>query len=166
MNNVQKVFMAAAATAALGTGSLGLSTALAAEPNHRPGMDNLVQAIASKFNLNIDDVQQVFDEQRYLGQAERKAEFAEHATEKLAQAVTDGKLTQAQADLITAKLAELQANKPELTGKTPEEMRETMKAQKEELKKWAADNGLPAGFLPAGHGPHPFMRHMKAEFKN
>jgi len=159
MTNVQKAFITAAATAAIGAGSLGIGTAFAAETGSRPGMDTLVQTIASKFNLNVDEVQKIFDEQRAIGEAERKAEFAEHATEKLAQAVTDGKLTQAQADLITAKHQELQANKPDLTGKTPEEIKAIIKTQMETLKTWATDNGIPNGFFPKGHGPHPFMRH-------
>ena len=76
----------------------------------------------------------------------------------VAQLVTDGKITQAQADKINAKRAELQkereANKD--TTKTREEMKTEMDAKKTELEQWAKDNGINTDYLRyvmgGGHG--------------
>jgi hypothetical protein len=148
MTSMQKAFIAAVATATIGIGSLGATTAFAAENTTHPKIDSLVQAIASKFNLSKDDVQKVFDEQRALGQAEHRTEFEQHAREMLVKAVTDGKITQTQADLITTKYKELQANKPDLTGKTPKEVQDIMKAQMDSLKTWAKENNIPTNIFP------------------
>lgn len=150
---MQKAFIAAVATATIGAGSIGIGTAFAAEPTTHPRVESLVQAIATKFNLSKDEVQKVFDEQRALGQAEHKAEFEQHAGDMLAKAITDGKITQAQADLITAKFKELQTNKPDLQGKTPQEIEKIMKSHMDEIKTWMKDNGIPANLLPGFNRP-------------
>ncbi|MFA5946594.1 MAG: hypothetical protein WC813_01075 [Patescibacteria group bacterium] len=148
MTSMQKAFIAAVATATIGAGSVGIGTAFAAETPAHPRADSLVQAIATKFNLSKDEVQKVFDEQRALGQAEHRAGFESHAADKLAKAVTDGKITQAQADLITAKFKELQTNKPNLQGKTPQEIEKIMKTHMDEIKTWMKDNDIPTNLLP------------------
>lgn len=158
MTSVHKAFIAAAATAAIGIGSLGASSAFAAEKPEHPGFNHLVEAIATKFNLDKDEVQKVFDEQRSLGEADRKAAMEKHGAALLAQAVTDGKITQAQADLIIAKRAELKGSKPDFAGKTPEEIRAALKVQGDAVKAWAEANGIPEQFLlPRG----PMMMHLK-----
>ncbi len=157
---MQKAFIAAVATATIGAGTIGIGSAFAAETGTHPKLDNLMQAIATKFNLKTDEVQRVFDEQRALGQAERKTEFEQHAADVLAKAVTDGKLTQTQADALIAKRAEIEANKPDLTGKTPAEIRAALKTQHEAVQAWAKENGIPENFIfrgaPfAGRGDRP-----------
>jgi len=147
---MQKAFIAAVATATIGASSIGAATAFAATPGTHPQVDNLVKAIATKFNLQTNEVQRVFDEQRALGQATRQAERIQHIKESLAKAVTDGKLTQAQADLVTAKRAELEANKPDPSKNTPEEMKKIMQTHRDELQSWAKENDIPLRFiLPA-----------------
>lgn len=130
-------------------------------------MDNLVAAIASKFNLNVSDVQAVFDEQKVLMNANReekqatmKAEMEKKVADEIAQAVTDGKLTQAQADLLVAKRAELEAQRLAFVqeqrdgSKTKEEIkaerdaRQTeMKACQDSLKQWMSDNGISTDYI-------------------
>jgi len=147
-------------------------------------MSGLVAVIAQKFNLNVSDVQAVFDEQktkmgaeRETNKADMQAEMQQKFADELKQAVTDGKLTQAQADLILAKKAELDAQKPSInvapkdrtqTSKTKEEMESEMKtrqaemkAKQDALKQWATDNGIPEEYLRllggecmGGHGGH------------
>ncbi len=117
-------------------------------------MSNLVAAIAQRFNLNVSDVQQVFDEQR-AQMAEQRAEQRTQMearreqtfTARISQAVTDGKLTQEQADKILAKKAEINTQKTNLEGKTKEELRAAMKAQMDSLKQWATDNNIPQEYL-------------------
>lgn len=134
-------------------------------------MSDLVSTIAQKFNLNTSDVQAVFDEQKTKMDTQREdqraqmgAKSQEDFTSRINQAVTDGKLTQAQVDLILAKKAELlaqqEAQKASAETMTQEERqtaRETMKTQMDSLKQWATDNNIPQEYIPftgggRGHG--------------
>ena len=115
-------------------------------------MSSLVDKIASKFNLDKSKVQAVFDEDRAAHQAERQQEMKD----RLATAVKDGKLTQAQADMITAKQAEMKTFMDSLKGKTGDERHQAMEAKRDELKKWASESNIPQEYLgPAGHGRGP-----------
>lgn len=121
--------------------SVGLGV-YASETQGENPMSNLVAKIAQKFNLQEADVQAVFNEHRTEMQTNMQTKFAE----RLSQAVTDGKLTQAQADLITAKRAELQAERPQLAnGEKP--TKELMQAHQTELKQWATDNNIPLEYV-------------------
>lgn len=124
----------------------------------RGPMAEPVSAIAQKFNLNQADVQQVFDQQHQQMEAQHQQEMIQRLTERLAQAVKDGKLTQEQSDKILAKHQELKALHESLKGKTPEEMKTAMKAQMESLQQWATDNNIPKEFMFFGKmkmGPGP-----------
>jgi hypothetical protein len=132
----------------------GAVSAATDTPNGNP-MAGLVSAIASKFNLDASEVQAVFDGQKTKMDAEQKTKMAgmearrqQQFSERLAKAVSDGKLAQAQANLIIAKKAEFEAAKTSLEGKTKEERRAAMEAQKESLKAWATANNIPDGYLP------------------
>lgn len=146
---------------ALGITTAGVGVMHAAGTNSANNpMSNLVNAIAQKFNLNTADVQQVFDQQKQQMQAQRQ----QAEKDRLAQAVTDGKLTQDQADKITAKQQELQAqrqaDKTALQGKTPAERQAARKSEMDSLKQWAADNNIPLQYVqfgfggPSGHRGH------------
>lgn len=158
MKKLKKRYVAATMALALvlAAGIASVSQA-AAVPNNgttqKNPMSTLVNAIATKFNLNTTDVQKVFDEQRTQMEAERQVKEAE----RLAQAVTDGKLTQSQADRITTKMKELQATRESLKDASETERQTAMKTQMDSLKQWMTDNNIPAGYLPMGgpghHGP-------------
>ncbi len=111
-------------------------------------MSSLVAAIAKKFNVSTTDVQSVFDAQRTQMETARQQE----ATDRITQAVTDGKLTQAQATTLTAKLKEFETFHASLKGKTKEECKAAMDTYMASLKQWAADNNIPTDYLPLG-GP-------------
>lgn len=130
-------------------------------------MADIVDAIAQKFNLNASDVQAVFDEQKIKMETQREQNRTQAETDKLSEAVANGKLTQIQADLIIAKRAELYAqnsfniNKEDRsqTTKTKEEVKaeinarqEEMKAKQETLKQWATDNNIPIEYIQFGFG--------------
>ncbi len=146
----------------VGVAGIGASSIQAAttDTTTRPNpMANLVTAIAQKFNLNQTDVQKIFDEQRTQMDQQMETRRAEELKTRLTQAVKDGKLTQAQADLITAKQTELKAFHDSLKGKTPEECKAAMEAKKTELQQWAKANNIPEEFAlmgpmggPGGHG--------------
>lgn len=130
-----------------GVTGVGMASAMTNLNGSTDPFTNLVDAISTKFNLNKDDVQKVFDEQRAAMQAERETQVKD----KLAQLVKDGKLTQAQVDKINAKRAELQkereAAKTSTDTKTREEMKTEMDAKRTELETWAKDNGISTEYL-------------------
>lgn len=145
----------AAAGALVGLLAVGVGTAAYAADSTKPAnpMNNLVAALAQKFNLNQADVQKVFDDQA----ASMKAEHEQREKDMLAKAVTSGKLTQAQADAITAKKAELEAGreafKASLQGKTQQEVQTLMTAQADSLKQSATANNIPEQYLRFLGGP-------------
>jgi hypothetical protein len=154
---MNKKLVALGIAAAVGTvGVTGVGVANAVTKNGTDPMSSLVDALASKFNLNKTDVQKVFDEQH----ATMEATHEQEVKDKLAQLVKDGKLTQAQVDKIIAKQAELkkerEANKDSMKDKTREEMKSAMEAKRTALETWAKDNGIPTEYLRfvIGHGGH------------
>ena len=119
-------------------------------------MSSLATAIAKKFNLKTADVQAVFDEQHKSMEETRTAEVKS----KLTQLVSDGELTQSQADAILTKRAELQqqreANRDSMRDKTMVEHKASMDATRTSLSKWLDDNDIPSDYrhlvLGSGHG--------------
>lgn len=114
-------------------------------------MSDLVNAIAQKFNLNATDVQQVFDEQRTQREAQRQERMAEidarrkqEFTDRINQAVTDGKLTQEQANKILAKRDELKTQR--------NVNREEMRTKMDSLRQWMVDNNIPQEYMFMGFG--------------
>lgn len=103
----------------------------------------IVQKLVERFGLNEDEVKQVFDEARGERQAQMQANFEE----RLNQAVTGGRITQEQKELILSKHEEMQANRE-------------MTEHQEEMKNWAQENGIDLsqiGFLgPRGGGKGGF----------
>lgn len=154
--NYKKPLLVAGAVTSIGAASvLGLATASAATNNS--GNDTLVDKLATTFNLNKDDVQKVFDEERKANEAERQAKVEE----RLDQAVKDGKITEEQKAKILAKIEEMKADHPdpaELENKTPAEMKALMEQKRKDLEAWAEQNDIPMEYLKFRHhikGPGP-----------
>lgn len=148
----KRTLIAGAAVAAVGlagVGSVGLASA--ATDNGSSGT-SIVDKIATKFNINKDEVQAVFDEERN----QHKAEMQQDRSDRLAQAVKDGKLTQEQADHITAAFKEIDT----LIGDTrpdeqSEETHEQIRAKMDALHDWAEENNIDMPdlvFGVRGHG--------------
>jgi hypothetical protein len=120
-------------------------------------MGGLISAIASKFNLDSVEVQQVFDEQRAKMAAQREQDFED----RLDEAVKNGSITGSQAGAIKKKRVELEQSretlKSEMEGKTAKERQAAMKQERDDLKQWAADNGIPVKYLRmiGGRGGRP-----------
>jgi len=132
----------------LGLALLGGGVALAATNSTGTNpMSALVTAIAQKFNLNPSDVQAVVNQVHTDQKTAMTAKMQQLFSDRLTQAVTDKKLTQAQADLINAKRAELQSFEQSLNGKTPAEKQAALKTEMASLKQWSTDNNIPQGFL-------------------
>jgi gas vesicle protein len=137
-----KYIIPAIATLALVAGG---TTYAATTKGHNP-FANLATVIAEKFNLKTADVQSVIDE-TMAAERQQRGVNRQGPAEQLAQAVTDGKLTQAQADLITAKKSEMKTAIEALRDATQEERQAAMKTQMDTLKQWATDNNIPEQYI-------------------
>lgn len=158
---MKKRLIAAATAVTMGVAGLSTGAVFAttdSDSSTNDPMSGLVSAIATKFNLKSSDVQAVFDEQRTQMEAEREQEIKE----KVAALVTDGKLTQAQADAINTKRTELQAareaERDSPDDKTSEERKTAMEAKRDELDAWLKEKGIDDSYAyllmgGRGHGP-------------
>lgn len=146
---MKKPLIAAGVTAAVGIASvtgIGIASADTNNSASKNPMSSLVDAIATKFDLKEADVQAVFDEQHAQMQEQRAAD----AKAELAQLVTDGKLTQTQADAITAKRTELESerktNRDSAQTTSDEDRKASMENMKTELDTWLSDNDIPTEY--------------------
>ncbi len=125
---------------AVGLGSLASASAVSAATS--TNNDTIVDKLASRFNLNKDEVKQVFEDEHKAHMAERQAKLAD----KL-QALVDNKtITAEQKTAIEAKLTELhtkhQANRDAMKDLTPEEHKAKMEQERSALEAWAKEQGL------------------------
>lgn len=146
------ILLAAGTLVIVGAGSVVAIHANSAHAASAP--TSIIDRLVQRFNLNKNDVQAVFNEQHDAMHAEHE----QMQKDRLAQAVSDGDLTQAQADLISAKHDELEKQRESLKDKTPQERRAAMKTQMDELKTWAEQNNIPLKYLHGG------MKGMKGGF--
>lgn len=152
---MKKHILAAGVASVIGITGIGAGVAHAATTSSTEGpRASMVDAIASRFNLNKDEVEKVFDEQHEKMKSERDQQI----TDKVAQLVSDGKLTQTQADAINSKRAELaaqrEANRDTLHDISADERKAKMEAQRTALEKWAEENNIADEYLRyvTGHG--------------
>ena len=146
---------AAAITLGLAAGATGVAYAASNIQNTNP-IDSLVNAIATKFNLNPSDVAQVVEQQHAQMEAQHQQEYKD----RLSQAVTAGTLTQEQSDKIIAKQQELRAQrealKNEFQNMTESQRHDVMQQKFEQIKQWAQDNNIPEEYMRPnmgmGHG--------------
>lgn len=156
--NMKKAAVIAGTVAALGVaGFVGTSAFAATEPGN-----NLVEKLASKFNLNKDDVQKVFDEDRQARQAEDETRLKE----ELANLVKAGKINQSQADALVKKRSEMEKQRqnekpPAKPSEMTDEQRSAHKAEMDkkhsELKSWLKQQGLDESYgryVMGGLGDH------------
>ena len=141
----RKQLMVATVVASVGTlGIIGLASAAG---NTKPA--SLAQELAQKFNLKQSDVQMVIDQHKGEAQTYHEQQYEQ----RLAQAVTDGKLTTAQRDEILAKHKVLMSFVATLKGKTPAERKTAIQEQRTDIENWEKNNNIPAGYLGGvGHG--------------
>lgn len=110
-------------------------------------MSNIVVAIATKFGLNQAEVQAVFDSEMTKQRTEMEAKMKEAFTTRINTAVAEGKLTQAQADLIFAKKIELEAKLESVRSSGTKPAKEEMEAEITNIKTWAETNNIPKEYL-------------------
>lgn len=121
-------------------GVVGLKTIDAATT-----MDSsIIQNLAEKFNASPKDVKGVFDQTK----EERKQERQKAVEDSLNQAVKDGEITEGQKNTILSKQEGIRKKMEEV------------KAGKEDLRKWADENGIDLKDIFPGRVFHGF-RGMK-----
>ncbi|OGM31511.1 hypothetical protein A2803_02120 [Candidatus Woesebacteria bacterium RIFCSPHIGHO2_01_FULL_44_21] len=145
----KKIFLSSVVmTGLLAVGAIGILPASAQEATDYP---TIIQKLADRFGLNVEEVQDVFEEER----AEHHAQMLDSFEDRLSQAVTDGKITEEQKQAILNKHEELTAKMEELRNQniSRDEMHEQMRAYREELKTWAEEQGIEFTFM-ARFGDH------------
>lgn len=125
------------------SGLVGLGAVSAqSDTSSDSGMSNLVDKIASKFNLDKTEVQKLFDQDRSEHEAARQQEVAS----RLDQLVKDGVITSSQKTAIEAKLKEMksqrEADKDSFKDLSEEERHTKMETKRTELERWAKEQGL------------------------
>ncbi len=136
--NKKKALLATSLATAGMAGILLVGGVAFAQTTNAP--NNLAQAIASKFNLNKDDVQKVIDTQHQ-----------ERMTSHLDELVKNGKITEDQKSKIIAKQIEMKPKMEaarELTNDA--ERKKAMDALKSEMQKWEKDNNIPTNLIGLG----------------
>lgn len=146
----KKLLLSVAVVSLAGAGLFGTAHAFA--QSSQTEATSLVQKIATKFGLNQSDVQAVFDEHREEHHAQMQANFEE----KLAQLVTDGKITEEQKNKILDKFSEMReqknANREEMHIMAPDERKAAHDKKQAELKAWAEANGIDLEVLTGAFG--------------
>jgi polyhydroxyalkanoate synthesis regulator phasin len=148
---INKKFVALAVTTGVASVSAFGGLAIAAT-NNDGSYPPVVDKIATKFNLNKDEVKKVFDEQR----AEHQAEHKKNLEDKLTQAVKDGNLTEDQKTKLLAKMEEFASAREE----ERDQNREERQQRRDDLKNWAEENGINLDeILPKPNGGRGHMGH-------
>jgi len=131
--------------AIVGGTAIGSTQVLAQNGNY----PSFVQQLAQKLGIDQSKVQQAVDEIKQ----EHKSELQNKFNDVLDQAVKDGKITEAQKQLILQKRQELQNTKQNFKNMTPEQRKEAMQKQRQDLENWAKQNNIDLKYLfgPFGH---------------
>ncbi len=163
----KKSKMIAAVAFVLGSSAfgVGVSQAAATHIGKNQKMTAIIEAIAEEFDLNASDVESVVQQAMEKERQDMEKRHDEELKTELDQAVTDGKLTQVQADLILAKKEELKTFMVDFKDLTPDEKHGLMKSHMDEITKWMEENDIPKEFilsLGKGHGSHHFGSKHKA----
>jgi len=112
----------------------------------------IVDRIAQKFGLKQADVQQVFDDVKNENQANAEKKYEN----MLATAVKNGKITDAEKSLILNKHKELIALRSQKQNATPtltpQQRKDAMQKQKDDLTAWAKENNIDVKYLFGGFG--------------
>lgn len=138
---MKKQLLTLTALVAVLASGVTLVSAKAVQAQDSSSLTNIVQRIAQRFNLNEQDVQNVFDEMHN----EHQTAMKEEAQTRLTEAVKNGTISQEQKNAILNKIEEMRAEKPDvasLKNMTPEQRRQTMQEKRSEMESWAQEQGL------------------------
>jgi len=101
----------------------------------------ILQRIADRFNLNVDEVEGVVNEVRQEHNQNMEARFEGRL----------GDLSEEQREVVLAKMEEMREGWAGLKDFSPEERCIQMQERKEEMTTWAEENGINLGDLKESH---------------
>lgn len=136
-------------------GGVGFTAVSADAQGGQGNHETIVQKLVERFGLNQEEVEEVFEDVR----EERRAEMQAQHEERLNALVEEGKITQEQKQVIIAKHKEMRQEKEEnwqdWKNLTPEEKKAKWQEHKEEMQRWADENGIDLSLIGglAGRGP-------------
>jgi len=107
----------------------------------------IVQRLIAKFNLDGDEVENVFAEVREERQVQMQARFEE----RLTQLVDEGSLTEEQRQAIIAKRQQLRQESQDWQNLSKEERHELMEQHRDEMQNWADEQGIDVSLVFANH---------------
>ncbi len=126
----------------------------------RNSEDDIAQRLATKFNLNKDDVSAELNSYRQERDAAKESKMKQKLEESLQKKVDEGKLTSEQKSALISKLEELRQKQKESrensTDISEEDRKTEREAEKSELDAWAEEQGISdlEGILPKPEGKH------------
>lgn len=158
----KQLILSATVLTLFGATAFAVTRPVLAQTNEEGPAQSLAQKIAEKFGLNKDEVLTVVNDHQKSMHTQRQAKMKTKMEERFAKLVTDGKITEAQKQLILVKQSELQtareAEMKNFKDKTPEQHKAAMDKQRTELEAWAKENNIdvqylgPFGGKGFGHG--------------
>lgn len=161
----KKSLLVGAVIASVGIGGLGAAGIVSAQSaNGETNRLAITERLAEKFNLKQSEVEAVFQEQHQERQAARITE----RTENIANAVTEGTLTQEQADYMNSFFEEADKIRENMVpGQDNTEVREQVREKMTELHEWADENDIDLQSFASfgnGRGEHARGKHGNQEF--
>jgi hypothetical protein len=136
MNNkfVSLLLAVTAGTAAF----VGISYLNVAQAEPNTSFPPLVQRLVDRFNLNENEVNTVMNEFR----SENQQQMQNRLEDKLDEGVQAGDITKEQKQLILEKHKTMQLERNNNINLSQEDRRQEMLENREELQKWADENGI------------------------
>ncbi len=157
----KKNYIAVAVIAIAAASIMGAASVSAQNTEARTSM---IQQLAAKLGIEESKVQTAMDSIH----TERQAAMQQQMEDKLTQAVADGKITEAQKQLILKKHAEMKAEHQSdweaMKNMSPQERREERQSHRAKLEAWADENGIDMSLFFGDMNPKGGMRgygHMK-----
>lgn len=114
----------------------------------------LIETIAQKFGLSTTQVQSVVSEYQNQQKQNMQQNMQQHQEDRLNQLVKDGKITESQKKAILDQLALLKSkyNQDNFKNMTPDQRKQQFQGQQDEIKSWAATQGIDPSYVMPGFG--------------
>lgn len=171
MKLTKKQLISAAIVTVL-AGGIGLTSVASVSAHQANGgnrADSLASRIATKFNLNKDEVKTEIEAQHKENHQAMEAEMKQKREEHLQKLVDQSKITEEQKTAIIAKQDEIHTKMEELrnNGKTKRENKEAAKAIHEDFKTWAKSQNINLKDIhPNFKGKGPKRMHRDGKMDN
>ena len=158
--NIKKIMLPAFAVTVIGAGIIGVTPVHAQTVTSTPAVSHpyffneMVDFISQKFGLDKSKVQSAMTEFHDKKKTEMLQHMQQREQDRLTKLVTEGKITETQKQAILKKLSSLKdkINADTLKNMTPDQRKQYMQTQRDELKTWAQSQGIDPSLLQPGLG--------------